>query len=111
MYQLNLMECLQGEMTSFEILVLIRGLGLGSRFVAKLQGGEQFIGWDVNAYQLASVIDAVNNTTYVVTAANSGKRKPKAPKPTYRPSKTTRKSNNMFRTQLEQAKQRKARGG
>jgi hypothetical protein len=91
--------------------MLIRGLGVGSRFVAVLQGGEQFNDWNTTAYQMATLIDAVNYVTYAVIAANSGKRKPKQPKPAYRPSKNTRKSNNMFRTQLDAAKQRKTRGG
>lgn len=78
--------------------------------MAKLRGGEQFNDWDVIAYQLANLIDAVNNNTYVLTAANS-KKKPKQPKPTYRPTKDTRQSNNMFRTQLELAKKRKPKGG
>lgn len=94
-----------------ETLMLIRGLGIGSRFVSQLQGGEQFQQWDVNAYQMATLIDAVNYVTYAVIAANSQKRKPKQPKPSYRPSKNTRKTNNMFRTQLDAAKNRKAKGG
>lgn len=99
-----------GQLPPSEIIMLIRGLGIGSRFMSKLQGGEQFIGWDINTYQLATLIDAVNYTTYAVIAANS-KRKPKEPKPAYRPTKEgTKKAPNMFRTQLDLAKQRK-RGG
>lgn len=95
----------------YETLMLIRGLTLGSRFVSQLQGGEQFQQWNTLAYQMATLIDAVNYVTYAVVAANSQKRKPKQPKPSYRPSKNTRKSTNMFRTQLDAAKNRKARGG
>lgn len=62
-------------------------------------------------YQLTNLIDAINQNTYVLASANS-KKKPKEPKPAYRPKKEgTRKANNMFRTQLELAKQRKAKGG
>lgn len=104
------MDCLQGELTPFEIIMLIKGLKIGSRFVATLQGGAQFVDWNVVAYQMANLTDAVNNNTYVVTAANS-KRKPKQPKPSYRPKKDNRQSNNMFRTQLELAKKRKPKGG
>lgn len=75
-----------------------------------MQGGEQYQDWNLMAYQMATVIDAINNNTYVLTAANS-KKKPKAPKPAYRPSKEKAKSQNAFRTQLEMAKQRKVRGG
>lgn len=103
------MGCLQGEVTPTEVILLIRGLKVGSRFVAQMQGGEQYQEWNLMAYQMANIIDAINNNTYVLTAANS-KRKPKAPKPTYRPGKVKNKSQNAFRTQLEMAKQRK-RGG
>lgn len=110
-YGLNLRECVGGDLPPSEIIVLIQGLGLGSRFVSELQGGEQFVGWDMELYQLATLIDAVNYNTYAVIAANS-KRKPKEPKPVYRPKKEgNRQSNNMFRTQLEMAKQRKLKGG
>lgn len=95
----------------YETIILIRGLGPGTRFFAQMQGGDQFREWNILAYQMATLIDAVNYVTYAVIAANSGKRKPKQPKPTYRPSKNTRKSNNMFRTQLDAAKKRKAEGG
>lgn len=79
--------------------------------MSQLQGGQQFVGWDNVAYQIATLIDAVNYTTYAVIAANS-KRKPKEPKPAYRPKKEGKaQGNNMFRTQLELAKQRKAKGG
>lgn len=94
-----------------EVILLIRGLKPGSRFVAYVQGGEQFQDWDVAAYQRANILDAIQHNTYVLTAANA-KRKPKAPKPAYRPSKGKAKQvNNAFRTQLEMAKQRKAKGG
>lgn len=93
-----------------EILLLLRGLKIGSRFVAQAQGSPEFVGWDVLQYQIATLIDAVNYTTYVLTAANS-KRKPKPPKPTYRPKKEGRKANNQFAAQLEMAKKRKVGGG
>lgn len=109
-YGVNLIKAVEGDLAPLEILMLIRGLGLGSRFVATLQGSEEFQGWDVGQYQLATLIDAVNYNTYAVIAANS-KRKPKEPKPAYRPKKGGRQANNMFRTQLELAKKRKAEGG
>jgi len=108
-YGLNFKDFVETESPS-EALILIRGLPIGSRFVSQLQGGEQFAGWDTVAYQLATLIDAVNYNTYAVIAANS-KRKPKEPKPAYRPKKETRRSNNMFRAQLDKAKKRKAKGG
>lgn len=89
-----------------EVVLLIRGLGPGTRFVSTMQGGEQYYEWNLLAYQMANILDAINHNTYVLTAANS-KKKPKAPKPTYRPAKTKAKPQNAFRTQLEMAKQRK----
>lgn len=91
--------------------MLVRGLKLGSRYVAKLRGSDEFVDWNVTAYQMASLIDAVNYVTYVTLAANSGKRKPKEPKPTFRPSKAGRKPKNAFAIELEKAKKRKAKGG
>lgn len=110
MYGLNFKEVVS-DTPPYETMMLIRGLPLGSRFVSQLQGGEQFNEWNTLAYQMATLIDAVNYVTYATVAANSGKRKPKQPKPAYRPSKNTRKNSNMFRTQLDAAKQRKTRGG
>ena len=92
------------------ILAFVQQFPLESRTVSALRGGEQFIGWGVDRYQFAQLIDAVNSTTYAVVASNS-KRKPKAPKPVPRPQrnkKTGRGDNNPFRKQL-QAK--KSKGG
>lgn len=85
---------------------------MSSRTVAALRGGEQFIGWDVDRYFLAQLIDSVNRVAYVVSAVNS-KRKPKAPKPTPRPSRVQKGTgaSNPFRQQLAKAKANKAKGG
>lgn len=109
-YGLNLINMVRDDVPPTEILLLVRGLKVGSRFVAVLRGNPEFTDWDVMAYQMATLIDAVNYATYAIIASNS-KRKPKAPKPSYRPSKTSRKANNAFATQLQLAKQRKAKGG
>ena len=110
-YGLNLIQMIRDDVPPLEIIMLIRGLQLGSRFVAVLQGNEEFVGWDAKAFQLATLIDSVNYTTWAVIAANS-KRKPKEPKASYRPSRGGRKRpNNAFETQLKLAKERKAKGG
>lgn len=90
--------------------MLIRGLQPGSHFVSSLQGSPEFVGWDVSKYQMATLIDAVNYVTWSVIAANS-KKKPKEPKPAYRPKKDGKKATNAFAVQLQLAKQRKAKGG
>lgn len=111
MYGLNLIHMIRDDVPPVEIIMLVRGLKLGSRFMAVLRGSPEFTDWDVMAYQMATLIDAVNYTTYAIIASNSGKRKAKEPKPSYRPSKNGRKTNNAFATQLEMAKKRKAGGG
>lgn len=110
-YSANLIEMIRDDTPPREILLLLRGLQPGSRFLAVLQGSKEFEGWNVLAYQIANLLDAVNYVSYAVVAANSGKRKPKAPKPSFRPSKAGRRKTNAFAAQLEMAKQRKARGG
>lgn len=102
---LNLVECLRGDDYSpVQLISLIRNLPLESRTVAALRGGEQFLGWGVDRYLMAQLIDSVNSTAYAVVASNS-KRKPKAPKPIRRPKKNTQKGeNNPFRQRLQMAK-------
>jgi hypothetical protein len=63
-------------------------LPVESRTIAAVRGGDQFRAWDVHAYLLAALVDAVRENTFVFVAANS-KRKPKAPKPIPRPAPTT----------------------
>lgn len=63
-------------LTARRVLAYVRSLPLDSATVASLRGGDQFRGWDMDAYLLASVIDAINQNTYVLLSANS-KRKPK----------------------------------
>ncbi|MDA3643779.1 hypothetical protein OU416_06905 [Saccharopolyspora indica] len=92
------------------VLYLIRQLPLESRTYAEIRGGAQFVGWGQDRYLLANVIDAIQQTTYAVVAANS-KRKPKAPKPVERPS--NKRNAGAFaqtaRMHLQAAKQ--AQGG
>lgn len=94
-----------GSHTPRHILTFIQQFPLESKTVAALRGGEQYVGWGVDRYQFAQLIDAVNSTTYAVVASNS-KRKPKAPKPVPRPQKkqTGRGENNPFRKQLQAKK-------
>lgn len=110
-YNLNLIEVIRtGSHDPMTLVALVRQLPLGSRTVAALRGGSQFIGWDVDRYFLAQLIDSVNRVAYTVAAANS-KRKPKTPKPTPRPTRAQKGTgeSNPFRQQLAKAK--KAKGG
>jgi hypothetical protein len=99
-------------MSPRQVLALLRQLPPESRTVAALRGGEQFQGWGVDRYLMASIVDAIQQNTYAFISANS-KRKPKAPEPVKRPSKDSgpQRDNktNMFRQQLAAAK--KAQGG
>lgn len=107
-YGLNLVKELGDGMSPAQIVVLIRQLPLESRTVASFRGGEEFLGWGVDRYMMAQLTDSIQNTTYAVVAANS-KRKPKAPKPVYRPKKGGRAANNMFAQQIARVK--KSKGG
>lgn len=112
-YGLNLIEVLRpGGMPPRQVLALIRQLPPESRTVAALRGGDQFQGWGVDRYLLASVVDAINANTYAFISANS-KRKPKSPEPVQRPTKEGGRPKdgtaNPFRQQLAAAK--KVQGG
>ena len=110
-YNLNLVDILRTQSHDpMTLLVLVKQLPLGSRTVAALRGGDQFIGWDVDRYFMAQLIDSVNRVAYTVAAANS-KRKPKAPKPTPRPTRAQKGTgdSNPFRQRINAAK--KAKGG
>ena len=113
-YGLNLVDMLRPGSGYSPRLVLVyaRQLPVESRTVAAIRGGHQFDGWGFDRYLFASLIDAVNMTTHAVVASNSGKKKPKPPKPMQRPSKNGPKKDDMsnpFRQQLMAA--RKAQGG
>lgn len=90
-YRLNLAQTLQpGSGYSPKlVLSLIQQLPPGSRTIAEIRGGPQFVGWDADRYLTASLVDAVRENTYAVIAANSAKgKKPKPPKPIDRPRRT-----------------------
>lgn len=107
-YGLDLVKVLEDGMSPAHLIVLVRQLPIESRTVAAMRGGDEFIGWGVERYMLAQLLDSVQNTTYAVVAANS-KRKPKAPKPAYRPRKGGRQAGNQFAQQIARVK--KAKGG
>lgn len=71
-------------------MAYVNGLPPDSNFYASVAGGQEHRGWNVQTHLLASVIDAINNNTYVLVRANSKKGKSAAPKPVPRPE--TRKA-------------------
>lgn len=105
------MACLRDdEYSPAQLIALVRNLPIESRTVAALRGGEQFVGWGVDRYMMAQLIDSVNSTAYAVVASNS-KRKPKAPKPVRRPKRETQTgANNPFRKALQMKKTNQQRG-
>jgi hypothetical protein len=104
-YGLNIVREIEQGMSPAQIIVLIRQLPLESRTVSARRGGDEFLGWGVDRYMFAQLLDAVQMTTHAVVQSNS-KKKVKAPKPVYRPGKKPKVA-NPFRTQLEMAKKLK----
>ena len=109
-YGVNLVSALQSGSgySPRQLLVLIKQLPSDSRTHAALRGGDEFVGWGIDRYILATIVDAINHNTHAIVAANSGKKKPRAPKPHYRPDAAKkRKQSNPFFQQLNKAKQAK----
>jgi hypothetical protein len=82
----------ESRLTPLYLLVLIRGLPEGSRFVAERRGGSEFRGWDASRYAAVATVNAVRALQYTYVAAHS-KNKPKAPEPFPVPDKRVRKRN------------------
>lgn len=82
-------------LTARMVVEYIRHLPHDSATFAELQGGSEFVGWGVEQYLLASVVDSVRENTYAFVSANSQKSKPKAPEPVPRPGRA-KKKNNLF---------------
>lgn len=107
-YGISLVQALtdESDYSPQQLLILIKQLPLTSRTVAALRGGPVYLGWDADRYMFASLIDAVNQNTHATISANSGKKKPKAPKPFPRPEATVkRRENNPFKRKLEEARE------
>lgn len=67
-------------LTPLYLLVLIKGLPEGSRFIAERVGGPEFRGWDASRYAAVANVNAVRALQYVYIAAHS-KSKPTPPEP------------------------------
>lgn len=112
--QYNLLDVLvEGSgLTPRLALVLIGQLPIESRFMAAHRGGAEFLGWGTDRYMMATLIDAVNQNTYVTVAANSGRKKPPKPKPMERPEATVnRKRGKMSFAAMAGMRIKKAREG
>lgn len=86
-----------GGMSPREILSLINSLPPDSRYVAQCRGGLEFWGWTITQYQLAQIVDAVNDNSLVAMKAAGAKRAKPADR-YYRPDAKKKKKNNQFRS-------------
>lgn len=86
-------QIIDGSYSPRALLAYIKNLPLDSATVSAIRGGPEFRNWNANMYMLANLVDAVNHNTYVLTAANSSKKKPKQPEPVKRPDAKKPKSN------------------
>lgn len=60
-------------------------------WAAKQRGGAEHFDWGILEYQMAALLDSLSYNTSVTAAHGSGKR-PKMPKPSFRPSGSTEKT-------------------
>lgn len=101
---LNLVDLLSEGSTYSprEIVILILNLPIDSATMAAIQGGSEFRGWGIGEYQQAAMIDAIQQNTYAVVAANTDKKSkmPKPPERAYRPGnkQANEKKTNSFAT-------------
>lgn len=104
-----------GSLPLWEAAILARQLPLTSRTLCAIQGGREFLGWDVNTYMLATIVDLLQVEGYMFAKVNS-KKKPKVPKMVARPGDAERRrrenAQNPFAkmvqaqmTELESAKE------
>jgi len=94
-----------GSLPIGEAAILARNLPHSSRTVAAVQGGAEYLGWDMNTYLLAALVESVQISNYMFAKVNSKKRV-KAPVPVPRPGDAERRKrenmNNPF-AQMVQA--------
>jgi hypothetical protein len=94
-----------GSLPIWEAAILTRQLPHTSRTVAAVQGGKEYLGWDVNTHLMATLVDLLQVNNYMFAKVNSKKRV-KAPTPIPRPGDAERRKrenqNNPF-AQMVQA--------
>lgn len=94
-----------GSLPIGEAAILARELPQTSRTIAAVQGGKEYLGWDVNTHLMAAVVDLIGINNYMFAKVNSKKRV-KAPVPVPRPGDAERRKreamNNPF-AQMVQA--------
>lgn len=94
-----------GSLPVWEAAILARQLPHTSRTIAAVQGGKEYLGWDINTHLMAALVDSVQVSNYMFAKVNSKKRV-KAPVPVPRPGDAERRKrenlNNPF-AQMVQA--------
>lgn len=86
----------KSRLTPLWILVLVKGLSEGSRFVAECRGGPEFRGWDAGRYAQVATVNAVRALQYTYITAHA-KSRPKPPDSFPIPDKKIRQqSSNSF---------------
>jgi hypothetical protein len=94
-----------GSLPVWEAAILTRQLPLTSRTIAAVQGGKEYLGWDVNTHLMATLVDLLQVNNFMFAKVNSKKRV-KAPTPIPRPGDAERRKrenqNNPF-AQMVQA--------
>lgn len=81
----------ESDLTPRYVYSLIKGLPLGSAFVAERRGGQQFRGWDESRYTLVAIVNAIRSLHHTYVSAHSkSSRKPPEPFPI--PERTKRSS-------------------
>ena len=102
-YHRSLTDVLIGDKSPRYWITAINALPPGSRFVAQVRGGSDFVGWDVQTYLLANIIDGINAMDYHLRASHTKRARP--PKPFWRPDQEVkRKQNNPFAIALRKKK-------
>lgn len=107
-YGLRLLDVLRfdGSLPVWEAAILARQLPQTSRTFAGMQGGAEYLGWDLDRHLLAAILDVLNANLYAFVQSHS-KKKLKVPPPVPRPGDAERKKqqmlNNPFALQVSSA--------
>lgn len=95
-----------GSLPVWEAAILTRQLPQTSRTFAAQQGGVEYLGWDMDRYFLAAIVDLLNANLTAFVQSHS-KKKVKVPPPVPRPGDAERKKqqmlNNPFAVQVNSA--------
>ncbi|MFD8142612.1 hypothetical protein [Streptomyces sp. NPDC059708] len=97
-YNVDVLRVFDGGLSPKLVLSLVGNLPIDSATIAALRGGPEYVGWDLNAYLLADVVDLLQWVQYTLIVSNAGKnaKKVKKPEAYKRPGAKSRKKPNPF---------------